>query len=143
MAKRRRQDSSRAVWLDMNSSNGIGAILVQMPPGERKSVIPHSVEMPAPVNGTIASEPATSSRSRSSAVCKSGAIIDQSRIFGSDSRRRHYESAYRVGHFKLNCPDVLNCIRGVTGVAELRCPELRSLVLCARMPQGRHGGRPN
>src|SRR5215471_18632702 len=83
MAKRRRQDSSRAVWLDMNSSNGIGAILVQMPPGERKSGIPHSVEMPAPVNGTIASEFATRSRSRSSAVCKSGAVIDQSRNFGS------------------------------------------------------------
>ena len=33
-------------------AESIGRILVQMPPGERKSGMPHSVEMPAPVNGT-------------------------------------------------------------------------------------------
>src|SRR5579883_384157 len=54
MAKRRRQDSFRASWLTRNSSKGIGWLLVQIPPGERKSGIPHSVEMPAPVNGRIA-----------------------------------------------------------------------------------------
>ena len=53
MAKRRRQDSSRASWLAMKSEKSIGRILVQMPPGERKSGMPHSVEMPAPVNGTM------------------------------------------------------------------------------------------
>ena len=53
MAKRRRQLSSRASWSDRNWSNGIGACLVHSPPGERKSGMPHSVEMPAPVNGTI------------------------------------------------------------------------------------------
>ena len=53
MANRRRQDSRRISALAMNCSNGIGWYLVQMPPGERKSGMPHSVEMPAPVNGRI------------------------------------------------------------------------------------------
>ena len=53
MAKRRRQASSRISWLARKSSNGIGWFLVHRPPGERKSGMPHSVEMPAPVNGTI------------------------------------------------------------------------------------------
>ena len=30
----------------------IGLFLVHSPPGERKSGMPHSVEIPAPVNGT-------------------------------------------------------------------------------------------
>src|ERR1700691_364101 len=75
MAKRRRQDSLRASWLARNSSNGIGLVLVQRPPGERKSGMPHSVEMPAPVNGTIVAEASTSARSRSIPVLKSAAII--------------------------------------------------------------------
>src|SRR5262245_18737892 len=75
MAKRRRQDSSRAACVAMNSSNGMGAILVQMPPGERKSGIPHSVEIPAPVKGTITFESATRLRSRATAVCRSWAIM--------------------------------------------------------------------
>ena len=41
-------------WLAMKASKGIGWFLVHSPPGERKSGIPHSVEIPAPVNGTIA-----------------------------------------------------------------------------------------
>ena len=53
MAKRRRQASLRISWLARNSSNGIGRFLVQSPPGERKSGMPHSVEIPAPVNGAI------------------------------------------------------------------------------------------
>ena len=40
-------------WLATNASNGIGWFFVQRPPGERKSGIPHSVEIPAPVNGTM------------------------------------------------------------------------------------------
>src|SRR2546423_13446208 len=75
MAKRRRQDSSRASWLATKSEKSIGRILVQMPPGERKSGMPHSVEMPAPVNGTITSDSSTSSRSRPMAVFTSGAIM--------------------------------------------------------------------
>jgi hypothetical protein len=31
----------------------MGRFFVQIPPGERKSGMPHSVEMPAPVNGKI------------------------------------------------------------------------------------------
>src|SRR5215475_4776925 len=58
IAKRRRQDSSRASRLITNSSNGIGRLRVHKPPGERKSGIPHSVEMPAPVKGTIVLAPA-------------------------------------------------------------------------------------
>src|SRR5712671_630421 len=49
IAKRRRHASSRASWLATNSSNGIGRLRVHNPPGERKSGIPHSVEIPAPV----------------------------------------------------------------------------------------------
>src|SRR5215470_12051103 len=75
MAKRRRQASLRISWLDRNSSNGIGRFLVQIPPGERKSGIPHSVEMPAPVNGTTTCAASMSSRSRAMPVSTSGAII--------------------------------------------------------------------
>jgi hypothetical protein len=36
----------------MKASNGIGWFLVHRPPGERKSGMPHSVDIPAPVKGT-------------------------------------------------------------------------------------------
>src|SRR5947199_3677054 len=75
MAKRRRQDSSRASWLARKSEKSIGRILVQMPPGERKSGMPHSVERPAPVNGTMTSDSSTSSRRRAMAVFISDAIM--------------------------------------------------------------------
>src|ERR1700722_11251642 len=78
MAKRRRQDSLRASWLARNSSNGIGLFLVQSPPGDRKSGMPHSVEMPAPVKGTIVSASWTSSVRWAMAVSRSGAIIGNS-----------------------------------------------------------------
>src|SRR5947209_14622423 len=86
MAKRRRQDSSRASWLARKSEKSIGRILVQMPPGERKSGMPHSVEMPAPVNGTITSEASTRSRRQAMAVFTSGAIM-YSGPHGSDRTR--------------------------------------------------------
>src|SRR5215213_4038325 len=86
MAKRRRQDSSRASWLARKSENSIGRILVQMPSGERKSGMPHSVEMPAPVNGTITSDWSTNSRRRAMAVFTSGAIM-YSGPDGSDKTR--------------------------------------------------------
>ena len=72
MAKRRRQNSLRASWLARNSSNGIGRFLVHIPPGERKSGMPHSVEMPAPVNGTIDAAPWTISRRRAMAALEVG-----------------------------------------------------------------------
>src|SRR5215472_16242363 len=75
MAKRCRQDSLRASWLETNSSNGIGRFFVHNPPGERKSGMPHSVEMPAPVNGTILPAPWTRSCRRAKAVSRSGAIM--------------------------------------------------------------------
>src|SRR5262245_35715508 len=75
MAKRRRQASLRASWLDRNSSNGIGRFFVQIPPGDRKSGMPHSVEMPAPVNGTTTLAVSISSRRRGTAVSRLGAII--------------------------------------------------------------------
>src|SRR5205814_262063 len=56
MAKRRRQDSSRASWLAKKSEKSIGRIVVQMPPGERKSGMPHSVEIPAPEDETLVEE---------------------------------------------------------------------------------------
>ena len=71
-----RQLSSRASWLARKSPNSIGRILVQMPPGERKSGMPHSVEMPAPVNGTTVPACSTISRSLRIPVSRSDAIID-------------------------------------------------------------------
>jgi hypothetical protein len=59
----------------MNASNGIGWYLVQMPPGERKSGMPHSVEMPAPVNGRITAASFTRSCSLRMPVSPSAAIM--------------------------------------------------------------------
>ena len=81
--KRRRHDSSRASWLARKSEKSIGFILVQMPPGERKSGIPHSVEMPAPVNGTILLDPSIRARRRSMAVGTSGAIMSGGALAGA------------------------------------------------------------
>src|SRR5215467_14332996 len=75
MANRRRQASLRISWLARNSSNRIGWFLVQIPPGERKSGMPHSVEMPAPVKGTMTLAAAISSRRLAMAVSTSDAII--------------------------------------------------------------------
>src|SRR5215472_312430 len=75
MAKRRRQDSLRISVLAKNSSNGIGLFLVHSPPGERKSGIPHSVEIPAPVKGAMVRAPSTSLCSSSMAVSRSDAIM--------------------------------------------------------------------
>src|ERR1700719_1639020 len=78
MAKRRRQDSSRASWLATNSSKGIGRLRVHSPPGERKSGMPHSVEIPAPVKGTILDAPAIISPSGSTPRPMSEAITANS-----------------------------------------------------------------
>jgi hypothetical protein len=72
MSKRRRQLSRRASAEATKSSKSIGIILVQMPPGERKSGMPDSVEMPAPVNTTTrlaARSSAASASTSSSTVC--------------------------------------------------------------------------
>src|SRR5215469_10893910 len=58
IAKRRRQVSRRASSEARKSEKSIGAIRVQMPPGLRKSGIPDSVLMPAPVNTTARRDPA-------------------------------------------------------------------------------------
>ena len=42
----------------MNVSKSIGFIRLQTPPGLRKSGMPDSVEMPAPVKTTVRAEPA-------------------------------------------------------------------------------------
>src|SRR5271170_1503589 len=75
MAKRRRQDSLRASWLARNSSNGIGRFLVQIPPGERKSGMPHSVEIPAPVKGRMTSASPIASCRLATTPSRSGADI--------------------------------------------------------------------
>src|ERR1700733_3094961 len=78
MAKRRRQVSLRASALATNSSKGIGRLRVHNPPGERKSGMPHSVEMPAPVKGTIMDAPAIISPSCSTPLLMSEAITARS-----------------------------------------------------------------
>src|SRR3954463_11643944 len=75
MAKRRRHASSRASWLARNSSYGIGRLRVHNPPGERKSGMPDSVEIPAPVKGTMTLASAIMSPSRSTPLRRSDAII--------------------------------------------------------------------
>src|SRR5277367_4988061 len=48
----------------MNASNSIGFIRLQTPPGLRKSGMPDSVDMPAPVKTTVRDESARSAASR-------------------------------------------------------------------------------
>src|SRR6185437_12017591 len=74
IANRLRHDSSLASELAMNSSNGIGRFFVHNPPGERKSGMPHSVEMPAPVKGTMVDAAAIMSPSCSTPLRRSDAI---------------------------------------------------------------------
>src|ERR1041384_7193148 len=116
MAKRRRQDSSRASWLARQSEKSIGRILVQIPPGDRKSGIPHSVEMPAPVKGTIASERSSSSPSRSTAVLRSGAIIWYRPCSSGDSSMRYLHTMLRV----RNLDDALDFYVNKLGLKESR-----------------------
>src|ERR1700722_13379613 len=95
MAKRRRQDSSRASWLATNSSNGIGRLRVHNPPGERKSGIPHSLKMPAPVKGTIVEAAAIMSPSCSTPLRRSFAITSD--YLGIKmAGRGNYSTASRV-----------------------------------------------
>ena len=60
---------------DRNWSNGIGGCLVQSPPGERKSGIPHSVEMPAPVKATTVRARSMQSSNASTAFSMSAVIM--------------------------------------------------------------------
>ena len=71
VAKRRRHVSRRASSEARNSEKSIGFIRVQMPPGLRKSGMPDSVLIPAPVKKTIRC--ASSIIRRSSAM--SGSIV--------------------------------------------------------------------
>src|SRR6266481_4537847 len=82
IAKRRRHASSRASRLKTNSSNGIGRLRVHNPPGERKSGIPLSVEMPAPVKGTMMEAAAIMSPSCSTPLLRSEAIMRDHPIVG-------------------------------------------------------------
>ena len=50
--RKRRQASRRVSSEATKSLNSIGLYLVQKPPGERKSGMPHSVDTPAPVKIT-------------------------------------------------------------------------------------------
>src|SRR6516225_2419372 len=72
IAKRRRQVSRRASSEARKSEKSIGAIRVQIPPGLRKSGIPDSVLIPAPVKTTARSAPAISPASAS--ISRSGGI---------------------------------------------------------------------
>src|ERR1700722_13841974 len=92
IAKRRRHASSRASGLATNSSNGIGRLRVHNPPGERKSGMPHSVEMPAPVKGTIMDASAIMSPSCSTPLRRSVAITGIIRKSG----RAGYSTAARI-----------------------------------------------
>src|SRR5262249_16227895 len=140
IAKRRRQASSRISWLARNSSNGIGLFFVQSPPGERKSGMPHSVEIPAPVNGAMTRAPSTSSCNSSMAVSRSGAIMYASSVLvPGDTKRSHDEiSAHHAARAqpRPSARLLLQQARAQRGAP----PGRREEPLHARFP-GRAGGR--
>src|SRR6476661_1072027 len=122
MAKRRSQDSSRISRRLRKSSNSIGRYLLHSPPGERKSGMPHSVEMPAPVKGTIRLEAAISSRRRSTALSRSAAII-VIMCAGRCPRFSHEVSTMRYLHTMLrvrNLDDALDFYVNKLGLKETR-----------------------
>src|SRR5205807_4363260 len=138
MAKRRRQDSLRISWLDRNSSNGIGLFLVQIPPGERKSGMPHSVEIRAPVNGTMTRASSMSSRRAVTAVVMSGAImlcpdpggfpshIVDRRRQELESKKQRYEKRETRGHHEIPAHNAAR--------AQSRCRD--ALLLRPARPEG-------
>src|SRR5271168_5318312 len=62
----------------MNVSKSIGFIRLQTPPGLRKSGMPDSVDMPAPVNTTVRTEPARSAARRE--IADMAALCDVPRM---------------------------------------------------------------
>src|SRR5882757_7321017 len=124
IAKRRRHASSRASWLATNSSNGIGRLRVHNPPGERKSGIPHSVEIPAPVKGRMAAASAIMSPSCSTPLRRSGAITGIIRMFG----RALYSTASRIAKYAPASPASPN-IRPPSGRVRNRLLVARLVVL--------------
>src|SRR5258708_11399294 len=59
-----------------NLLNGIGRLRGHNPPGEGKSGMPHSVEIPAPVNGRMVEASAIMAPSPSTPLRRSGAIME-------------------------------------------------------------------
>src|SRR5689334_15307174 len=116
MANRRRQLSSRISRLARKSPKSIGFILVQMPPGDRKSGMPHSVEMPAPVNGTTASDRSNNSRNCSCALSSSFAIIVRSVTDQESTLMRYLHTMLRV----RNLDDALDFYVNKLGMKESR-----------------------
>src|SRR5260370_2603076 len=98
MANRLRQASSRMSWLARNSSNGVGLVFVQRPPGERKSGMAHSVEIPAPVKGAITRARSTRPCNSSIAVSRSGTIMYALPVSGAKRSRpmRYLHTMLRV-----------------------------------------------
>src|ERR1700722_14677950 len=78
----RRQASRRASSLCMNVSNSIGFIRLQTPPGLRKSGIPDSVEMPAPVKTTVRADLARRAARREIADMAALCIVPRSQARG-------------------------------------------------------------
>src|SRR5690349_20806484 len=78
--------------------------------------MPHSVEMPAPVKGTIASDCSSSSPSRSTAVLRSGAIIWYRPCGSGDSSMRYLHTMLRV----RNLDDALDFYVNKLGLKESR-----------------------
>src|SRR5262249_12703782 len=120
--KRRRQDSFRISRLATNSSNGTGRFFVQTPPGERKSGMPHSVEIPAPVNGAIVRAPSRSRLSASTAVSRSFAIM-YAGLFYFPAKRCNEVTPMRYLHTMLrvrNLDDALDFYCNKLGLKEVR-----------------------
>jgi hypothetical protein len=82
-----------------DSSHLLGSrFFVQSPTGERKSGMPHSVEIPAPVNGAITRALSTKSCNSSMAVSRSGAVarwVDLAADGAAAARRSIVRRRYR------------------------------------------------
>src|SRR5579864_1191267 len=91
----------------------MGAIFVQMPPGERKSGMPLSVEIPAPVKTTARQEARSITASSAARVCVNASVVDGATIRRDPMTR---ECVVHVHGMALRRP-VERHAAGVTGVA--------------------------
>src|SRR5437588_7894175 len=116
MAKRRRHASERISSLARNSSNGIGLFFAHSPPGERKSGMPHSVEIPAPVNGAMV-------RASEMSSCRAAAALSRSLAIMYGSPRAFFRQAMQRGHTMRYLHTMLR-VRNLDQALEFYCNKL-------------------
>jgi len=107
--KVRCQASRRASSLCMNVSKSIGFIRLQTPPGLRKSGMPDSVEMPAPVKTTVRAEPARRAARRE--IADMAALCGVPRTRGKHFRliTLNWPTVDMEAFSHITCDDQLSC----------------------------------